>query len=53
MGTMADAKVAHNYKCYNGDFIGCLHFIGYLPPFHVAAFMSQRSRIREATQPHS
>ena len=25
MGTIADAKFTHNYNCYNGYFIGCLH----------------------------
>jgi len=30
MGTIANAKVTHYYNCYNGDFIGCLHFIGCL-----------------------
>lgn len=25
MGTIADAKFTHNYNCYNGHFIGCLH----------------------------
>ena len=24
MSTIANAKVAHNYNCYNGHFIGCL-----------------------------
>lgn len=24
MSTIANAKVAHNYNCYNGYFIGCL-----------------------------
>ena len=24
MSTIADAKVAHNYNCYNGYFFGCL-----------------------------
>ena len=27
MGTIANAKVTHYYNCYNGDFIGCLHFV--------------------------
>ena len=26
MGTIANAKVTHYYNCYNGDFIGCLHY---------------------------
>ena len=25
MSTIANAKVAHNYNCYNGYFFGCLH----------------------------
>ena len=29
MSTIANAKVAHNYNCYNGHFIGCLHLIRY------------------------
>ena len=28
MGTIANAKVTHYYNCYNGDFIGCLHYKG-------------------------
>ena len=24
MSTIADAKVAHNYNCHNGYFLGCL-----------------------------
>ena len=28
MGTIANAKVAHYYNCYHGDFIGCLHTMG-------------------------
>ena len=24
MSTIANAKVAHNYNCYNGYFFGCL-----------------------------
>lgn len=27
MSTIADAKVAHNYNCYNGYFFGCLLLI--------------------------
>ena len=26
MGTIADAKVAHNYNFYNGSFFGCLPY---------------------------
>ena len=26
MSTIANAKVAHNYNCYNGYFFGCLRF---------------------------
>ena len=28
MGTIANAKVTHYYNCYNGYFVGCLHFFG-------------------------
>lgn len=26
MSYLADARFAHNCNCYNGYFIGCLHF---------------------------
>ena len=26
MSTIANAKVEHNYNCYNGYFFGCLRF---------------------------
>ena len=34
MGTIANAKVTHYYNCYNGDFIGCLHFRNYIHSCH-------------------
>ena len=33
MGTIANAKVTHYYNCYNGDFIGCLHFMDIVVEF--------------------
>ena len=30
MSTIADAKIAHNYNCYNGYFFGCLQINFYI-----------------------
>ena len=44
MNTIADAKVAHYYNCYNGYFFGCLLLLRYVSLSTVSGSYNKKTR---------